>query len=63
MKYILPLSILAVLLGGCAIVPFGHGDRHDGYQERDYNRGDGHYRDRYFNQGDRSYRDYSYRVG
>ena len=52
MKYILILSILA-LLGGCAIVPASYGDHRDGYyQERDYNRGDGNYRERYFNQDD-----------
>jgi hypothetical protein len=63
MKYILILSILA-LLGGCAIVPAGYGDHRDGYyRERDYNRGDRNYRERYYNQGDGNYRDYSYRGG
>jgi hypothetical protein len=63
MKYILILSILAALLGGCAIVPAGYGDHRDGYsyRERGYNRGDGNYRDRYYYQGDGNYRDYSYR--
>ena len=53
MKYALTLSILAALLGGCAIVPAGYGDNRNGYyQQRDYNdqriynRGDGYYRDR-----------------
>ena len=76
MKYILILSILA-LLGGCAIVPAGYGDHRDGYyRERDYNRGDGnyrereynrgdgnYYRERYYNQGDGNYRDFSDRRG
>ena len=63
MKYILILSILA-LLGGCAIVPAGYGDHRDGYyRERDYNRGDGNYRERYYNQGDGNYRDYGDRRG
>jgi hypothetical protein len=62
MKHSLILSILAALLGGCAIVPAGYGDHRDGYyQERRYDRGDGSYRDRYYNQGDGNYRDYSYR--
>jgi hypothetical protein len=63
MKYILILSILAALLGGCAIVPAGYGDHRDGYsyRERGYNRGDGNYRDRYYYQGDGNYRDYGYR--
>jgi hypothetical protein len=60
MKYALTLSILAALLGGCAIVPAGYGDHRNGYYEqRDYNRGDGYYRD-----GNRYYgndRYYSYR--
>jgi hypothetical protein len=44
MKYILILSILAALLGGCVA---GYGDNRDGYsRERDYNRDDGNYRDR-----------------
>jgi hypothetical protein len=47
MKYILILSILAALLGGCAIVPAGYGDHRDGY----------------YNQGDGNYRNYSYRGG
>jgi hypothetical protein len=64
MKYILILSILA-LLGGCAIVPAGYGDHRDGYyREREYNRGDGnYYRERYYNQGDGNYRDFSDRRG
>ena len=58
MKYILVLSCLAVLLGGCVIVPAGYGDHRDGYyQGSGYNRGDGNYRDRDYNRGDRNYRD------
>lgn len=53
MKYILILSILAALLGGCAVVPAGYGDR-----ERGYNRGDGSYLDRDYNDG--NYRNYNY---
>jgi hypothetical protein len=46
MKSILALSLLAIVLGGCAIVPAGYGDNRNGnYQQRDYNRGDGYYRD------------------
>ena len=60
-KYILISSILAAMLGGCVIVPAGHGDNRDGYYgERDYNRGDGNYRGR-GNRGDGNYRDYNYR--
>ena len=45
-KYALMLSLLAALLGGCAIVPAGYGDRRDGYsQERDYRHHDGYGRD------------------
>jgi hypothetical protein len=54
MKYILILSILAALLGGCAVVPAGYGDR-----ERGYNRGDGNYPGRDYNDG--IHRNYSYR--
>ena len=64
MKHILTLSILAALLGGCAIVPAGYGDHRDGYyyRERSYNRGDSNYPDRYYYyQGDGNYRDYGYR--
>jgi hypothetical protein len=53
MKSALTLAILAALLGGCAIVPSGHGDNRNGYyqqrdynEQRNYNRGDGNYRDR-----------------
>jgi hypothetical protein len=64
MKYILIFSIVAAMLGGCAIVPAGYGDQRNGYyQQRDYQRGGGYDRDRYFNQNDRNYRDYSYRGG
>jgi hypothetical protein len=45
MKYILILSIIAASLGGCVIVPAGHGDSRDGY----------------YNQNDGTYRNYSYR--
>ena len=62
MKYILILTILAALLGGCAIAPAGYGDnRGDYYRERGYNRGDGNYRDRNYYRGDWNYRNYSYR--
>jgi hypothetical protein len=45
MKYILILSILA-LLGGCIITPAGHGDNRDGYyHEGGYDRGDVYSRD------------------
>ena len=58
MKSIIILSIVAALVGGCAIVPLGYGDRHDGYrQDRGYNRGDGNYRNRDYG----TYRDYWYR--
>jgi len=54
MKCVLILSMLAVLLGGCAIVPAGYGDNRgdnrNGYdQGREYGRGDGYYRDRDYN--------------
>ena len=63
MKSILTFSILAVLLGGCAIVPFGHGDGHEGYrQDRGYQHGDGNYQNHdYYNRGDGNYRDYGHR--
>ena len=64
MKYILILSMLAALLGGCVLVPSGYGDNRGGYYygERGYNRGDGNYRDygyrgEYRNQGN-PYRDH-----
>ena len=64
MKYILILSILAALLGGCVIAPAGYGDnRGDYYRERGYNRGDSNYRDRAYNRGYGNYRDYNYRGG
>ena len=45
MKFILIFSIVAAVLGGCAIVPAGYGDNRDGYYgDRGYNRGDGSYR-------------------
>lgn len=62
MKSIIILSIVAALVGGCAIVPLGYGNRHDGYrQDRGYGRGDGNYRNRDYNRGDRNSRDYWYR--
>jgi hypothetical protein len=53
MKYILILSILAALLGGCAVAPAGHGDREPGS-----NRDDGNYRYRDYN--DAKFRNYTY---
>lgn len=52
MKRILIFSLLSALLGGCVIVPLGHGYRGDGYY-----RGDGHYRgDGYYRRdGQRGY--------
>jgi hypothetical protein len=63
---IVAISLLAAVLGGCAVVPVGygrhgHGDyrghgyyRGDGYRDADrYYRGDGHYR----GDGYRGYRD------
>jgi len=61
MKYILYFSIVAALLGGCAIVPLEYGDHHDGYyQDRGYHR-DGYYQDRGYHRGDAYYqqRDHS----
>lgn len=61
MKYILILPMLAALLGGCVLVPVGHGDNRDGYYgERGYNRGDGNYRD-YGYRGDRGNQGNPYR--
>ncbi len=58
MKSILTLSILAVLLGGCAIVPLEYGDHHDGYyQDRGYHHNDGYYQQRDHNQGYGNYHD------
>ena len=57
MKRILTASLLAAILGGCAIVPMGYGDNRGGYERGDgyhrsydYNRGDGYYRHGYYNQ-------------
>ena len=62
MKFILIFSIVAAVLGGCAIVPAGYGDNRDGYYgDRGYNRGDGSYRGRDYNRGDGNYRDYNNR--
>jgi hypothetical protein len=56
MKYALILSIFAALLGGCAIVPAGYADRHDGYYQ-----GRGYYQERDYYRGERYGRDYEYR--
>ena len=53
MKYVLILSIIAASLGGCVIVPAGHGDYRDGY----YNQNDGYYH----NYSYRSNQGYAYR--
>ena len=46
MKLILTLSLLAALLGGCAIVPLGYGHYGDGNSRgQGYYRGDGYRRD------------------
>jgi len=45
MKRILALSLLTTFLGGCVIVPLGHGYRDDGYSRgHGYHRGDGYHR-------------------
>lgn len=47
MKYLFVLSILAVLLGGCVLVPAaGYGDNRGGYyyQDHRYNQDDGNFR-------------------
>jgi hypothetical protein len=56
MKYILILSIIAALLGGCVIVPAGYGDNRDGY----YKYNDGNYRN-YSYRSDRGNQGYAYR--
>jgi len=62
MKTTLALSMLAALLAGCAIAPYGYGDHRDGYyQERGDRRSDGSYRDRSYNRGDGHYGSYSRR--
>lgn len=64
MKYIFFLSILAALLGGCAIVPLEYGDHREGYyQDRGYHRDDGHYQQRDHNRGYGSYQDDWHRGG
>ena len=46
MKYLVIACIAAASLGGCAIVPMGYGEHHDGYDEnRSYGRGYGDGRD------------------
>ena len=58
MKYALALSLLTAFLGGCAIVPLGHGYYGDGYSRgQGYYRGDGHPRDHGYYRG---YRDRGY---
>jgi hypothetical protein len=48
MKRALIYSLLAALLGGCVVVPYGYRDHDDGYHNRGYYRGDGYYhRDSY----------------
>lgn len=48
MKRALICSLLAALLGGCVVVPYGYRDHDDGYRYRGYYRGDGYYhRDSY----------------
>jgi len=61
MKITVILSLLAALLGGCAVVPLGYGRYGDGYYRgQGYYRGDGYYQgDRYY-RGD-GYRGYGYR--
>jgi hypothetical protein len=54
MKSIVVLSMLAVMLGGCVLVPAEYGD------ERGYYRGDGNHRDRDYNRGDGRYPEYGY---
>ena len=60
MKTMLVFSILAALLGGCAIVPVGYGDNHDGYYQERGHRSDGNYRDRNYYRHDGNYRDHGY---
>jgi len=52
MKSILIFSILAALLGGCVLAPYG--------DDRGYYRGDGNHRDRDYNRGDGRYPEYGY---
>jgi hypothetical protein len=59
MKTIAILSLVTAMLGGCVVVPWGHG-RGDGYYGGDgYYRGDRYYRGERYYRGD-SYRGYSY---
>jgi len=63
MKRTLILSLLAALLGGCAIVPYGYRDYDDGYRYHSYYRNSypGYYG--YYNYGyPRSYGYYGYRY-
>jgi len=58
MKTIAILTLVTAMLGGCVVVPWGHG-RSDGYYRGDGYRGDRYYRsDRYYHD---DYRGYSYR--
>ena len=44
MRYILILSILAVSLGGCVVVPAGYDNNRGGYyQDHGYDRGQGNF--------------------
>jgi hypothetical protein len=64
MKRTLLLSIIAALLGGCAVVPVGYGEHRDGYyRDRSYSR-DGYYpRDSTYDQGNGYYRNRGYVGG
>ena len=56
MKRALTYSLLAALLGGCVVVPYGYRDHDDGYRYRGYYRGDGYYqRYGYYDYGPRYY--------
>ena len=54
MKRILTFALLTAFLGGCVIVPLGHGyrDRYDGYSRgHGYSGGDGPHRDNGYYRG------------
>jgi len=59
MKRTLLLTLLAALLGGCAVVPYGYGDRRGWYGRDDY-RDRGAWRDPYYDQRNGYYRDRRY---
>jgi len=67
MKRMLLLSLLAALLGGCVVTPYGYRDRDDyyhryGYRDRDYTAYRDGYRERdHFYHGDGYFPSYSYR--